>query len=229
MKPKIDRIEKNQTEEQPVTFNESDFQHEFLEKSRFEMMFSQQVSDLIKNNEKELKRVLKERKVKLQVDYDSRNIFLRTTSKTRDPFTIIECRDFISLVLRGISIKEALKIFKNENTHLIFNLKNVVKDKKVLINRRNRLIGPNESILNGLRMLTNCFIQVEKKSVCVIGEYQQVLVVEEFIRQSMNNYHPVHLLKQLIAKNECKNDKNKKNMDWKNFIPEVTKKVPRRQ
>lgn len=222
--------EENNTEKlttdqiETVKFDQNDFKDQFLEKSRFKLLFSHVASDILKRDESQIKQIMKGKKVKYEVEYEYRTINIRTTTKTRDPFIVIDCRDFVQLIIRGVPLDEAKKIFIDENTHLIFNLQSATSDKKVMINRRNRLIGPNQSVINGLRMSTGCFIQVEKKSVCVIGSYKQVLVVEEFIKKAMSNFHPVHLLKQLVAKNECKTDKEKTDMNWTNFIPYVTKK-----
>ncbi|KRH93647.1 rRNA processing protein [Pseudoloma neurophilia] len=212
-----------------VKFDQNDFSNSFLEKSRFSLLFSQSIVDIFKRDEKEIKNILKDKKVRLEIDYNERILHIRTTTKTRDPFIIIECKNFLDLIIRGVPYKEAKKIFQNNFTHIIFNLKSIVYDKKVLFNRRDRLIGKEQSILKGLRMLTDCFIQIEKKSVCAIGPYNKILIIEEFIQKSMENYHPVHLMKQLIAKSECQTDQNKKDMDWTNFIPKVTKKTNKKQ
>lgn len=221
------KLEHDEIEE--VNFAKEDFQNAFLEKSRFKMVFSSQQIEKIKKEEKNIKKVLKEYNLKMKVDYDDRSINIRTTGKTRDPYAIIDGKHLISLITRGVDLIHAKEIFDPNNTHLILNLQQFVKDKKVMVNRRDRLIGPKGDTLKALRMISDCFIQVEKKSVCVIGSYKSVILVEEFVKKCFTNYHPVHLLKQLIAKDECKNDKNKNDMDWSNFIPTVKKKVQKKK
>lgn len=227
MKPNRTESKEKLTSDQiiDVNFDNNEFKEEFLEKSRFKILFSHAIADILKRDEKEIKKLLKDEKVRFEIDYKTRIIHLRTTTKTRDPFIIIECQDFFLLVIRGVSYLEASKIFQNGMTHLIFNLKSVIHDKKVLLNRRNRLIGPDQSILKALRMSTGCFIQIMKKCVCIIGPFKKVLVVEEFIQKTMENFHPVHLMKKLIAKSQCESDKGKIDMDWSNFLPNVTKKT----
>lgn len=212
-----------------MDFKEDDFKNGFLEKSHFEILYAKHLEEIILERYKSIKRVLSEKKLRLKIDKDRRLVKVSTTSRTRDPYVILKGRDYVSFICKGVPCNEAEKLFDENVSHIIINMNTLVSNKNVLINRRNRLIGPNGDSLKALKMLTNTYIYVTTKAVCVIGAYSNVLKVEEFVTKVMQNYHPVHLLKQMSIRKEIELTEDKKDMSWKNFIPDVKKKIGTRK
>ncbi|ELQ74542.1 rRNA processing protein [Trachipleistophora hominis] len=208
-----------------MEFNEEEFKDQFLEKSRFEIVYARHLESTLKENQKRIKALLKEKNVRIKINYDERVVQMSTTSKTRDPYVIIKSKDFITLVCKGVPLQEAERIFDDEISYAMLNIQQLASNKEVFINRRNRLIGPNGDTLKALEMLTKTYILMKSKCVCVIGSFANVLKVEQFVLKVMENYHPVHLLKQLVAKKEVEQCTEKKDMNWKNFVPVVKKKT----
>lgn len=208
-----------------MEFKEEDFQEKFLEKSRFEVLYSKQIEDSIREDFKKIKRLLKDKKVRIKIDKEQRMIKLSTTSKTRDPYIIMSSKDFVTLMCKGVPLNEAERIFNDEISFAIIDIDKITNSKEVFRNRRDRLIGPNGDTLKALKMLTDAYILVKSKNVCVIGSYKNVLKVEQFVLCVMENFHPVHLLKQMMARKEVEESDDKKDMNWKNFIPVVKKKL----
>lgn len=208
-----------------MEFEIDEFKDQFLAKSRFEIVYAKHLEDSLKESYKSMRTLLREKNIRIKMDRDERLIQVSTTSKTRDPYVILKSKDFVTLICKGVPLEEAQKVFDDKMSYAWINIQALASDKEVFINRRNRLIGPNGDTLTALKMLTKTYILVKSKSVCVIGPFASVLQVEQFVLKVMENYHPVHLLKQMMAKKEVEQCADKKDMNWKNFVPVVKKKI----
>ncbi len=69
------------------------------------------------------------------------------------------------------NIENAKKVLENNIFSEIIYLK--AKNDTVLNNRRQRLEGPNLSTLKAIKLLTKTEVFIQKKTVCVIGQYKE--------------------------------------------------------
>ncbi|EPR79614.1 Ribosomal RNA assembly protein [Spraguea lophii 42_110] len=152
---------------------------------------------------------------------------ITTMPQIEDLYMIIRARDMVQAISRGVLLETA-KALLDEKNHIvsnIINIKKMVPQDSVFINRRDRLLGPNNNTLKAIKLLTKTEITVKGKSVTIIGKYTGVEEATKIVIQTMNNIHPIYQIKYLMAKKQLSMDKNKENEDWKKFLPEIKKKI----
>merc|ERR1712107_874894 len=106
----------------------------------------------------------------------------------------------------------------------VIKIKNLVRNKTKFVKRRQRLAGPNGSTLKALQILTDCFIQVQGQTVCVMGNIKGIKQVRRVVEDCFKNIHPVYHVKELMIKRELEKDPDLKNEDWSRFLPNFKKR-----
>lgn len=206
-----------------VKYDESEFSQPFVAESEFDVCYPSYREGYIKENISKIEEALNSKKLTLEIDYATRILWVKTNKETCDPYIIVKGHQFLRLLCRGIELKEALRVLEDDVFCEIVKVRNLVKNKEVLINRKERLVGKNEAVMKALRLLTKCHVQIQGNTVACVGPYKGVQEVKRVVEQSMKNIHPVFLLKQLMVKRKLECDKNMKNESWDRYIPPIPK------
>ncbi|XP_076069906.1 KRR1 small subunit processome component homolog dbe isoform X1 [Oratosquilla oratoria] len=211
-------------------FKKGDMKHPLLEESNFSILFPKYREKYLRECWPVLQKALDEYGVKCDLDVVEGRMSVYTTRKTWDPAIILKARAIIILLGRSVPVEQAIKVLKDGNTHEIIKIRNMVQNKERFVKRRQRLIGANGTTLKALELLTNCYVLVQGGTVATIGPYKGVNEVIRVVEQTMENIHPVYLLKTLMIKKQLSQDPKMKNEDWSRFIPNFkSKNVQRKQ
>eukprot|EP00866_Antonospora_locustae_P002163 jgi/Antlo1/2163/1749 len=203
--------------------DESEFCQPFVAESEFEVRYPSYREDYIKSNISKIEDTMSSKKLTLEIDYSTRTLLVKTNRKTCDPYIVVKGHQFLRLLCRGITLREASRVLEDDVFCEIVKVNNLVRNRKVLSNRKERLIGKNEAVMKALRLLTKCHVQIQGDTVACVGPYKGVQEVKHVVEMSMKNVHPVFLLKQLMAKRKLESDKNMKNESWDRYIPPIPK------
>ncbi|KCZ81349.1 hypothetical protein H312_01230 [Anncaliia algerae PRA339] len=207
-------------DEQLYKYNESDFKHAFLEKSEFTILYPEWRNEYIVKNKEPMMELLKYQKIDCIVKLKERSITISTNENTRDPYVILKANDFVRLVCRGVPLKEANEIFKDDMFCDIIKLDKQGFSKEITEKRKKRLEG---DALESLSMLTKCFIVMHKGTLSCIGPYKGVEEVRSIALDTIKNIHPVYNLKILMEKRKLEKNPEMKNEDWDRFLPKIKK------
>merc|ERR1712146_312348 len=100
----------------------------------------------------------------------------------------------------------------------------MVRSKEKFVKRKQRLIGPDGSILKALELLTQCYILVQGVTVAVMGSHKNLQIVRRVVEDCFNNIHPIYHIKTLMIKRKLANDPSFARENWDRFLPKLTKK-----
>ncbi|XP_037803821.1 KRR1 small subunit processome component homolog [Penaeus monodon] len=210
-------------------FKKGDMKSHLLEESSFSLLFPKYRERYIRECWPLLDKTLKEHGIKAELDLIKGSMKVATTRSTWDPYAIIKARDIIKLLSRSVPIEQAVRVLQDGITHEIIKIGGMIRNKERFIKRRQRLIGSNGTTLKALELLTDCYVLVQGQTVSTIGPYKGVLEVVRFVTDTMNNIHPVYLLKSLMIKRHLANSPDKKNEDWSRFLPKFKSKNVQRK
>jgi ribosomal RNA assembly protein len=156
---------------------------------------------------------------------------VRTTKKTSDPYIILKARDMIKLLSRSIPVAQAVKVLQDDWQCDIVKIGGLVRNKERFVKRRQRLLGPDNSTLKALELLTGCYILVQGNTVSILGNnWKGLKTARRVVVDCMQNVHPVYHLKRFMIAKELEKDEKLANEDWSRFLPQFQKKnVPRRK
>lgn len=210
----------------PKDFKEPEFTPEcnvggsFLEESSFKIIFPKYREQQIKEAWPLVENFLKDPwHIDCELDLVENTMLVKTTKKTYDPWAIINARDLIKCLSRSVPYQQAIKVFDDEKAAQFIKIDGLVRNKKKFRKRRDRLIGPDSATLKALEVLTGCYILVAGKTVSSIGTYRGLKEVFKFVTKTMNNIHPVYMIKEMMIKRELSKDPKMANENWDRFLP----------
>lgn len=206
-----------------MEFDEREVKYEFLETSTFDIMFPRHREKYVRDAEEYIRKVLKQHKLQLALDYNELVLSVSTTKQTRDPYAIISGRDMLKLVSRGVPLDKAMKVFESGITCDIIQINIMTRNKTTFLKRRERLLGPYGNTLKSLEILTKCYILPYGNTVAAIGHHQNLKEVRRVVVRCMENVHPIYEIKRLMVKRELEKDPNLKTENWERYLPQYKK------
>ncbi|OQS54821.1 dbe [Ecytonucleospora hepatopenaei] len=203
-----------------MSFDETLVKHSFVETSVFEVIFPKIRFNYIKSIQNFIEKVLKEKKIGFEVNFDTCTMKVFTTSATRDPYIIIKANELIQLLSKGMSFEECVDVLNDGVFSEIIHTNVLTKNYDAFENRKNRLKNPK--VLKALEILTKTKVFVGQKTCCVVGDHDGIDVVRSLIIKCFkNNLHPAYEIKSLLIKNNLRNKGVEG--DWDRFLPKIKK------
>jgi len=170
-----------------------------------------------------VKKTLGDHGVTAELDAREGVMHVKTTRKMWDPYIILKARDMINLLSRSVPFEQAARVLQDDMAAEVVKIKSYVRNKARFCKRRSRLIGPNGATLKAIELLTDCYIQVQGKTVAVIGPHRGLKQVRKIVIDTMKNIHPVYNIKAMMIKRELAKDPNMKEEDWSRFLPKYVR------
>ncbi|MBD3189272.1 MAG: RNA-processing protein [Candidatus Heimdallarchaeota archaeon] len=125
-------------------------------------------------------RLEREAGVEIDIDSNTGDVIVRSTSETEDPFLVIKARDFVTAVGRGFNPQVAFTLLQDDTYLEIINLKLAVGDNPRKLNRiRGRIIGRGGRTRKVIEETTGTRVTIYGKTVGIIGTYERLKVARE--------------------------------------------------
>jgi len=171
-----------------------------------------------------VKKCLGEMGVSASMDAVEGSMAVMTTRKAYDPMSILNARDLIKLLARGLNFPAAKRILDEGMACDVIRIRGMVEKKDRFAKRRQRILGNKGSTLKAIELLTQCYVMVQGGTVAAVGPHRGLAEVRKIVEDCMKNIHPIYNIKRLMIKRELEKDPALKDEDWDRFMPQFKKK-----
>ncbi len=114
---------------------------------------------------------------KLDIDSEEGDIFIRGT----DALNLYQTREIVMAIARGFNPETALLLMKEEYVFEPLNLKEFMRNKSDLNRLRGRVIGREGKSRKLIEELSEAYISVYGKTVCIIGESEHANIARRAV------------------------------------------------
>jgi len=171
-----------------------------------------------------VKKCLSELGVSASMDAVEGSMTVTSTRKAYDPMSILNARDLIKLLARGLNFPAAKRILEEGMACDVIRIRGMIEKKERFAKRRQRILGNKGSTLKAIELLTQCYVMVQGGTVAAVGPHRGLAEVRKIVEDCMKNVHPIYNIKRLMIKRELEKDPALKNEDWDRFMPQFKKK-----
>ena len=172
-----------------------------------------------------IQRILRFYNIKVDFKLKKCEFIISTTNQTTDPYSILNARDFLKLISRGVPIHQAAQIFDEHVFCDIIKISGFIRNKKIFLNRRKRIIGNNGSTVKVIELLTKSYILVQGNTVSCMGNFKNIKLCRKIIEDCMQNIHPYIHVRSLILRKKLMKSFTLKNKTWTSILPLKSNKI----
>jgi len=200
-----------------------------LQESSFATTYPKYREKYIREIFPQLDERLKNKGISATLDIREGTVTVATTKKCFDPFAIIQSRDVIRLLSRGVPVEHATRVLDDETFCDIIKISGFTSNTEKMVKRRSRLVGPNGSTLKAIELLTKCYVLVQGHTVAAVGSFAGLKQVREIVEDCMKNIHPIYNIKMMMIKRELASDPHYAGVTWDKYLPQFKKKNIKRK
>jgi len=129
-------------------------------------------------NKGQMKKQLKdELSVNLEIDSQEGDVL----AKSKDSLKLYIAKDVLKAIARGFNPEVAMLLLKPENSFDMLDISEFATSKNSLHRLKGRVIGFQGKSWKTIETLTECYLAVYGKTICVIGELERVSVARRAI------------------------------------------------
>lgn len=219
-----DLLEVPQDWEEPGPLSKEENPSGMVAETAFATIFPKYREQYIRECFPLVKKCLSELGITATMDAVEGSMTVTTTRKAFDPMSILNARDLIKLLARGLNFPAAKRIMEEGMACDVIRIRSLVEKKERFAKRRQRILGNKGSTLKAIELLTQCYVMVQGGTVAAVGPHRGLAEVRKIVEDCMNNVHPIYNIKRLMIKRELEKDPALKNEDWDRFMPQFKKK-----
>jgi len=173
--------------------DEEVFQHELkIPKER--------IAVLIGVNGKIKKEIEDKTNTKLEINSEAGDVFITGT----DGLHIFNAKEVVQAIGRGFNPKIAMLILKGDHVFELINIKDFGNTKKTILRLKGRIIGEDGRSRKTIEDLTETYISVYGKTVCIIGEPESCADAKQAITSLLRGAPHASVYKWLEKKRKLK-------------------------
>ncbi|HEY7778458.1 MAG TPA: KH domain-containing protein [Nitrososphaeraceae archaeon] len=144
------------------------------------------ISVVIGNKGKTKSDISKRCSVKIEIESETGEITITSTSKSSDQYGALKARDIISAISSGFSPERAFRILDEETLFQILDLRNFTSSSNSTNRIKGRIIGEKGKARKNLEELTNTFISIYGHTIGLIGDYEETKLATDAIMLLIN-------------------------------------------
>jgi len=142
----------------------------------------ERIAVLIGKNGKVKKQIESATKSQISIDSKEGEIIVQG----EDALGLYSTRDIIVAIGRGFNPDIALSLLKQDYSFEIINLKDYLKSKNSIQRIRGRVIGSDGKARRIIEELTECYISVYGKTICIIGRIENTPIARRAIESLLS-------------------------------------------